>query len=355
MSDDIIDLTSPHRKAKGRGTDSIVKSRFESIQIEYLDDDEQQIKTQVFKDTSRTIIAKNDSPDVGFNATLNPYRGCEHGCVYCYARPTHEYLGLSSGLDFETKIFAKLDAPELLLKTLGSRSYTPEVLGMSGVTDCYQPIERQLKITRGCLEILSATNHPVVVITKNYLVTRDLDIFKKLALFNAVHIVLSITTLDEELARRMEPRASTPARRLLAIKELSAAGIPVSVNMAPLIPGLTDHEIPNILATAKQHGAFSAHYAMLRLPHGVKDQFVAWLDRYYPLRKNKVVHRLLEMRDGKLYHAQFGSRMVGAGPYAEHLAKMFSHYRQLYELNRSKKLSVENFCAPSTNSQLSLF
>jgi DNA repair photolyase len=328
---------------RGRGTGSVAKSRFETRETYYAEEEATQIETQVFKDTSRSILAYNDSPDIGFNASLNAYRGCEHGCIYCYARPTHEYFGLSAGLDFESKLFAKFDAPQLLRAELEKKSWKPQAIGMSGVTDCYQPIERKLEITRGCLQVLLDFRNPVVIITKNYLVTRDMDILKELAQFNAVHVVMSITTLDKELARRMEPRASQPHWRVRAVEELTKAGIHVSVNMAPIIPGLTDHEIPTLLKTAANAGARNAHYTMLRLPYGVKDLFQNWLDEHYPLQKSKVLNRIKEVRGGKLYNAEFGSRMRGEGDYAHHVEQMFARMRTKYHLNLSSPLTAEHF------------
>lgn len=338
---------------RGRGTGSIVKGRFERVQLTMAPEEARQITTEIFKDASRSIITYNDSPDVGFNASLNPYRGCEHGCIYCYARPTHEYFGLSSGIDFETKIFAKTNAVELLKKALDAKSYEPQVLGMSGVTDCYQPIEKELELTRRCLAILAEYRNPVVIVTKNHLVTRDLDILKELASFRAAHVIISITTLDKDVARVMEPRASTPSRRLQALAALREANIPASVNVAPVVPGLTDHEMPKILESAKNAGALSAHYAMVRLPYSVKDLFDAWLTEHFPDRKNKILNRLKEIRHGKLNSATFGERMVGNGPYADHVALMFARYRTFYGYERFWPLSAEFFRRP--NAQLDFF
>lgn len=351
--DYFISDVKPHIAVKGRGTGSTVKGRFDCLQVNLIQEDSRQIKTQIFQDSSRSIIAYNKSPDVGFNASINPYRGCEHGCIYCYARPTHEYFGLSSGLDFETKIFAKMEAATLLKKELEHKSFVPQPLGMSGVTDCYQPIERELTLTRQCLRVLASYRNPVVIITKNYLVTRDIDILTTLVPYQAIHVIISITTLDNKLARTMEPRASTPEYRLKAIEELHRAHIPVGVNVAPLIPGLTDHEMPLILEKAASKGASSAHYTMLRLPYSVKDLFENWLTEHFPDRKSKVLTRLKEIRDGKLNSAQFGDRMLGNGPYADHIAHMFSHYKKRYQLNKMRKLSTQHFHIPSD--QLSLF
>src|SRR5262249_29963864 len=233
--------------------------------------------TQFFRDSSRTIIARNDSPDVGFDASINPYRGCEHGCTYCYARPTHEYLGFSAGLDFETKIMVKEDAPELLRRELAAPRYQPKPLALSGVTDPYQPIERRLQLTRRCLEVLVEFRNPVVIVTKNHLVTRDADLLGELATRRAVAVFVSVTTLDADLARILEPRASSPPGRLDAVKELAELGIPVGVLVAPVIPGLTDHELPSILKAVASAGAISAGYVMLRLPHAVAVLFEQWL------------------------------------------------------------------------------
>lgn len=343
MIDDDSDLRA-RINVRGRGTGEMVKGRFERIEASYEQQEAQQVSTHVFKDTSRSIISTNDSPDVGMNATLNPYRGCEHGCIYCYARPTHEYLGFSAGLDFETKLFAKMEAPTLLRAELMKKSWKPQVLVMSGITDCYQPIERELKLTRGCLEVLAEFKNPVVIISKNYLVTRDIDILKEMATQQLAHVVMSITTLDKEIARTMEPRASTPDRRVKAVEELTAAGIPVSVNMAPIVPGLTDHEIPALLKRAAEAGALRANYTMLRLPYGVKDLFETWLEEHFPTRKQKVLNRLRDIRGGKLYDAKFGSRMRGEGIFADHIEQMFDNARERYGLNKpSRPLSTAHF------------
>lgn len=353
MTDEDSDLRA-RIAVRGRGTGELTKGRFERLEVELVQEDEKQVETQVFKDSSRTILSFNDSPDVGFSATLNPYRGCEHGCIYCYARPTHEYHGLSAGLDFETKLFAKTDAPELLRAALRAKSWQPQVIGLSGVTDCYQPIERQFKITRGCLTVLAEFRNPVVIITKNILVTQDIDLLKTLAEYQAVHVVLSITTLDKELARKMEPRASRPDLRLKAIELLAQNGIPVSVNMAPIIPGLTCHEIPSLLKSAADAGAIGAGYTLVRLPYGVKDLFQNWLDENYPLRKQKVLNRIKEVRNGKLNSAEFGDRMRGEGIYAKHIAQVFTQSRKRYGLDKkSAPLSTAHF--RRSEPQLSLF
>jgi DNA repair photolyase len=336
---------SAHIAVRGRGTGELIKGRFEKLEVAYEQNLEaKQVDTELYKDSSRSIISTNDSPDVGFTASINPYRGCEHGCIYCYARPTHEYLGLSAGLDFERKIFAKHDAPELLRAQFMKKSWKPMPVGLSGVTDCYQPSERKLKITRRCLQVLAEFRNPVFIITKNHLITRDIDIFKELAKYNCIQAVISITTLDKQLARVMEPRASTPPMRLKAVEELNKAGIPVSVNVAPIVPGLTDHEIPEILKAAAGAGALSASYVMLRLPYGVKDLFSVWLDENYPLKKQKILNRITEIRGGKLYNAEFGTRMRGEGIYAEQIQQIFVKYRSKYGLTkRANGLSIEHF------------
>lgn len=279
--------------------------------------------TVFLQDHSKSIINYNDSPDIGFDASINPYRGCEHGCVYCYARPTHEYLGFSAGLDFESRIMVKEAASDLLRKELASPRWKPQVIAMSGVTDCYQPVERRLKITRRCLEVLAEFRNPVVIVTKNHLVTRDQDVLQELARYQAVGVCISVTSLDSSLASRLEPRASLPAHRLAAIRTLASAGIPVNVLMAPVIPGLTDHEIPAVLEAARAAGACSAGYVALRLPHGVGPLFEDWLKKHYPERAEKVLGRIRSLRSGHLNDPRFGSRMRGEGAFADQLEQMF--------------------------------
>ncbi|MGI9625568.1 MAG: PA0069 family radical SAM protein, partial [Longimicrobiales bacterium] len=257
-------------------------------------------KTEFIPDRTVQVLAENNSPDVPFDVSLNAYRGCSHGCVYCYARPTHEYLGYSSGLDFEQKILVKHRAPELLRKALSKRGWRPRVLGMSGVTDPYQPAERRFRLTRGCLEVLRDFRNPVSLITKNHLVTRDVDLLAELADFNGVHVTLSITSLDRTLQRVMEPRTSVPGRRLRAIETLAKAGVPVGVNLAPIIPGLTDEEVPRILAASRDAGATYAAFILLRLPLGVADHFDTWLSRHFPDRKDRILGRIRAMRGGSL-------------------------------------------------------
>lgn len=354
-------------RIRGRGALDNPAGRFETLSCETdldstpeTDEDGQilpprQVKTQIFHDRSKSILSTNDSPDIGMDATLNPYRGCEHGCIYCFARPTHEYLGMSAGLDFETKIFAKPDAPRLLVDTLSSKNWEPKIIFMSGVTDPYQPIEKKLGITRGCLEVLADFRNPVSFITKNSLITRDLDLLIRLAAYKAVSINMSVTTLDHKLARTMEPRASTPVARLRAIEALSKAGIPVNVLIGPVIPGLTEHEIPHILESAANAGACSAGYTMLRLPYGVKDLFQAWLHEHFPDRAEKVLNRIRSVRDGKITSAEFGDRMRGAGFHADQIAQIFDLARRKYGLTKRVTLSTAHFKRDARNPQLSLF
>ncbi len=316
----------PRRSIVGRGAAGNPKNRFERIEVEpdEIEGDEPRPETVYLRDHSRSIIARNDSPDIGFDASINPYRGCSHGCVYCFARPTHEYLGLSAGLDFESRILVKQDAPELLRKELLSPRWNPQVLSMSGVTDPYQPVERRLRITRRCLGVLAEFRNPVVIVTKNYLVTRDLDLLSELASHDAAAVAFSLTTLDDDLRRIMEPRTSRPARRLAAVEKLAAGGIPVGVMTAPVIPGLNDHELPNLLSAAAEAGATFAAYVPVRLPYAVAPLFEDWLACHFPERKDKVLNRIRSMRGGELNDASFGSRMRGEGLFAKHIAQLFS-------------------------------
>jgi DNA repair photolyase len=344
---------------RGRGAPINPPNRFEPLWYsrdpEWNDLEDPALETQFFRDTSRSIITYNNSPDVGFDASINPYRGCEHGCIYCYARPTHEYLGFSAGVDFESKILVKEDAPELLRRELSSPRWKPQVLAISGVTDSYQPIERRLQLTRRCLQVLAEFRNPVVVITKNHLVTRDVDVLGELARYEAVRVFLSITTLDGSLSRVMEPRASHPTRRLAAIEALSQAGVQTGVLVAPVIPGLTDHELPSILAAAVQAGAKVAGYVTLRLPHGVGPLFEQWLEQHFPNRKDKVLHRVRAIRGGKLNDPRFHSRMRGEGLFAEQIRSLFAlACRKAGIDGRGPALSTAAFRVPSA-SQLSLF
>ena len=343
---------------RGRGAAENPPNRFVPIQVELESRtaDDPLPRTQFFRDDSRSIIAYNDSPDVGFNASVNPYRGCETGCSYCFARPTHEYFGLSAGLDFETKIFVKETAPELLRRELASSRWNPQLLALSGVTDPYQPIERRLQVTRRCLEVLVEARNPTGIITKNHLVTRDTDLFQELDRFRAVAASLSVTSLDAELQRVMEPRTSIPQRRLEAIRKLAEAGIPTGVMVAPVIPGLTDHELPDILTAAAEAGATRAGFIMLRLPLAVAPLFEAWLERHFPDRKEKVLNRLRDMSDGKLYDSSFGRRQRGEGPFAEHVRQMFEiTCSRLGLAGRPPALTTAHFRRPSLGRQLRLF
>lgn len=291
-------------------------------------------KTRFFKDNTKSILVRNDSPDIPFTWSLNPYRGCEHGCVYCYARPYHEYLGLSSGLDFETMIFVKEDAPKLLAAELGKKSWEVDTIALGGVTDVYQPVERKLKITRGCLEVMADARQPCGLVTKNALAARDVDVFQELTRHAGVRVYFSITTLDADLARRMEPRASTPSARLAAMRELAKAGVKVGVMAAPMILGLTDHEMPGILEAAADAGAVTAGYVPLRLPHQLGTLFDDWLKQNYPDRRDKVFNQIRSIRGGELNDSRFGARMRGEGVFAVHLAKLFSLTCRRVGLNR---------------------
>ncbi len=324
------------RKApRGRGVAGNPAGRFERIEVKCLDAGPGKIETEYLADASRSIIAYNQSPDVGFDASLNPYRGCEHGCAYCYARPTHEFLGFSAGLDFETRILVKEQAPELLERELAAPGWKPQALGLSGVTDPYQPIERKLELTRRCLAVLARCRNPVVVITKNALVTRDLDYLSELARHDAVRVFLSVTTLDNELARRLEPRTSHPRKRLEAIERLAAAGIPTGVLIAPVIPALTDHEMPAILEAGAAAGARHARFVLLRLPGAVRELFLGWLDEHEPGKKERVVSRIRSLRGGALNDTRFGTRGRGEGPFAEQIKALFETYCRRYGLERS--------------------
>lgn len=357
-------LESVH--ARGRGAQLNPGNRFEAIRLHILGDHldstaiehpkGQQSQTRILNDRSRTIINRIDSPDLPFEWTINPYRGCEHGCVYCYARPTHETLGLSSGLDFESVIVAKENAPELLRCELSSSRWNGEPIVMSGVTDPYQPIEGTLRITRRCLEVMVECGQPVSLITKSQLITRDLDLLQPHAMRRAAKAAISITTLDPHLARAMEPRASSPAQRLRAVRSLSEAGIPVAVMVAPILPGLNDHEIPAILRAAREHGATSAGWIMLRLPHQLRAIFVDWLHRTYPNRAKRIVHHLQEMRGDSMYDATYGRRMRGRGALAEQIDQSFTIFARRYGLDQpGPTLSSDSFRRPISGGQLNLF
>ena len=331
----------------GRGASSNPPNRFERLTVEHdewADPDDPLPPTQLYGDSTREILSTNDSPDVPMDVGINPYRGCEHACVYCYARPYHEYLGLSAGLDFETRIMVKRDAPELLRRRLSSPRWKPTPIMLSGATDPYQPVERRLRVTRGVLEVFAEFRNPVGVITKSHLVTRDLDLLADLAAHSAAGVVLSITTLRNELQRVMEPRTSVPARRLEAVRALARAGIPVGVNVAPVIPGLTDHEMPAILESASEAGASFASYILVRLPHAVAPLFETWLEQHFPERKNKVLSRLRDLHGGRLHDSTWGRRKRGRGVFAEQIERLFSLARRKAGLEGSMvSLSVSAF------------
>jgi DNA repair photolyase len=334
---------------KGRGASWNPHNRFEKL--EYIVDEDAHVeenesgpRTMYLRDPSRSIIASNDSPDVGFDASINPYRGCEHGCIYCYARPTHEFLGFSAGLDFETKILVKEDAPQLLREELNAKKWEPKVIALSGVTDPYQPIERRLGITRGCLEVLAEFRNPVGIITKNHLVTRDADVLSDMASWNGARAFLSITSLDAKLQRVMEPRTASPELRLDAVAKLTEAGVPAGVMVAPVVPGLTDHELPAILAAAKKAGAKWAGFVVLRLPWAVAPLFEQWLGEHFPDRKDKVLNRIRDLRGGKLYDAQWGVRGRGTGIFAEQIEALFDVTCRRLGLNEEdRELSTSEF------------
>lgn len=335
---------------RGRGTADDLPNRFERLHVE-LDPEERgdphRRPTQYFRDASRSVLTRNQSPDVGFDWSLNPYRGCMHGCVYCYARPTHEYLGFSPGLDFESKIMVKQDAPELLRQALARPRWVPVPVVMSGVTDPYQPVERRLGVTRGCLAVFAEARSPVSIITKSRLVERDVDLLASLAEHGAAHVTLSVTTLDRRLQRALEPRASPPEHRLSAIRTLAQAGVPVAVNVAPIIPGLTEHEIPEILAAAKEAGASAAGFTVLRLPGAVRPLFLQWMEEHIPQRAGKVRSRLTNLRGGMLYDSAFGTRMRGEGPFADQIRTLFDLAVRRHGLDRrSFALRTDAFRAP---------
>lgn len=293
-----------------------------------------QLKTHFLRDHSRSLLSRNSSPDVGFEWSINPYRGCEHGCVYCYARPSHEQLGFNAGRDFESRIVVKHDAAAILRRELAARRWKGEAIALSGNTDCYQPVERQLRLTRSCLEVLAEARNATVIITKSALVTRDIDLLASLAKRRAVQVRISLTTLDPDLARRLEPRASSPARRLEAIRKLAEAGIPVGVMASPIIPGLNDSELPAILGAAAEAGATNASWILLRLPEPVDEIFLDWLEKHRPLARRRVENLIRETRAGDLYRSEFGERMRGSGEYARQLDGLFHASARRFGLDR---------------------
>jgi DNA repair photolyase len=348
---------------RGRGASWSPANRFEELHVDQTDPDVVNVDpgaeerprrgTQYFCDGTKSIITRNNSPDVGFETSLNPYRGCEHGCIYCYARPTHEYLGFSAGLDFESKIMVKTNARDLLRAELESPRWQPQTLVMSGVTDPYQPIEKKLCITRGCLEVLAKFRNPVAIITKNCLVTRDIDLLRDLAACNAIAVNISVTSLDPKLQRVLEPRTSSPQARLDAVRQLRSAGIPTGVMLAPIIPGLTDHEAPRILDACAKAGAQFANYTIVRLPWAVAPLFEHWLEEHFPDRKEKVLGRIRDLRANRLNNSRWHTRMTGEGIFAEQIASLFKVGCHRAGIGERPKLSTAAF--RRTKEQLKLF
>ena len=364
MNDSSPPAKLPH--AVGRGSQIRPPNRFESIRQEtdlaqLLPEDaladDVRIKTAFYDDVSQTILTENDSPDVGFRWSINPYRGCEHGCLYCYARPTHELLGMDAGLDFETKIMVKRNAAQLLRERLNRPSWVGDVIVISGVTDCYQPAERSFRLTRSLLEVMSEANQACGIVTKNALVLRDLDILRAMAERQLVHVNVSITSLNAALARSMEPRTSLPEQRLRAVRELSAAGVPVRVLLAPVVPGLTDREIPSILEACREAGAHGAGYVLLRLPLAVLPIFEDWLARERPLEKDRVTALIRSTRDGRMNDSTWGRRMSGQGEYAKQIAETFRVFARKFELDGDlPKYDTSLFRAPRlVGGQMKLF
>jgi len=340
---------SPIDPPAKRGTAANPENRYERIHVDF--DEELQEDgtppTLFYRDASRSVLARNDSPDIGFEFSLNPYRGCEHGCIYCYARPSHEYLSFSAGLDFERRILVKEDAPQRLREAFLSPRWQPQIVSLSGNTDCYQPVERRLQLTRRCLEVFCEFRNPVGIVTKSALVARDCDLLSDLARDGAAQVMISITSLDPHLARRMEPRAAQPARRLEAVEQLAAAGVPVGVLTAPIIPGLNDEEIPAILAAAAKAGARTAGWVLLRLPKPVDALFDQWLQDNYPNRRERVLHRIRECRDGHISDSAFGRRMRGTGVYADQIAALFKTAARRHGLDRHEPpLNTDAFRRP---------
>jgi DNA repair photolyase len=350
-------------RRRGRGAVSNPGGRYEPVQTETFDDgwdiedEKPPAPTEIIVETARKIITRNDSPDISFDQSINPYRGCEHGCIYCFARPTHAFQGLSPGLDFETKIFVKPNAAELLEKELRAPGYEVKTIAMGTNTDPYQPLEKKLRITRGILEVLQRANHPVGIVTKGHLVTRDIDILAPMAERGLAKVALSITTLDPKLARRMEPRAATPGKRLEAVRKLSEAGIPVSVLVAPIVPAINDHEIEAILKAVKQAGATEAGYVLLRLPYELKDLMRDWLVENYPDKLKHVFALVQSTRGGKDYDATWGLRQTGVGPYAWVIGRRFEAAAERLGLNkRQPPMRTDLFTPPPKETgQLSLF
>jgi DNA repair photolyase len=341
-ADDTFSVQVREERRNGRGAESNASGRYEKLERYAFDDGWRTLdelppfKTEVQLDTTREIITRNESPDISFDRSINPYRGCEHGCAYCFARPTHAYLGLSPGLDFEAKLFVKPDAARLLEKELAKPGYEPRTIAIGTNTDPYQPIERRYRVMREILEVLDKTSHPVGIVTKSHLVTRDIDILSRMAARGLARVALSVTTLDRKLARAMEPRAATPERRLDALKQLSAAGIPTTVMVAPIIPALTDNEMERILDAAHGMGVKSAGYVLLRLPLEVRDIFKEFLERDYPDRAQHVLSVLRTMRGGKDYDSTWGKRMTGEGPYAWQIGRRFELAASRLGMNKER-------------------
>lgn len=342
-------------KIKGRGTSDNPANRFEPIYYDHDNPEDINSSTQFFTDTSKSLITFNKSPDISIDAFINPYRGCEHGCVYCYARPFHEYLGLSAGLDFETKIFVKENAPVLLKKELTGAKWKPQIVGIGGVTDAYQPAERKWQLTRKCLQVFNDFNNPVAIITKNTLVQRDKDILKEMAEKNTVFVLFSITSLNDKIISVMEPRTSRPLLKLKAIEELTKCGIKTGVMIGPVVPGLTDHEIPEIIKQSVNAGAVLARYILIRLPFGVKELFEKWLEMHFSDRKEKVLNRIRSMRDGSLYNPAFFERQRGNGIFAEQTQKVFETACRKNGIEEAQFELTTKYFKNTINSQLSLF
>ncbi len=346
----------------GRGAQSNPDNRFAEHDREAFDDgwgtlDEHvpPLRTELLVDASKSLITYNDSPDIPFDRSINPYRGCEHGCIYCYARPSHAYLGLSPGLDFESRLFHKPDAAALLRKELSRPGYRCAPIAVGVNTDAYQPVERKLGITRALIEVLFEFNHPFSIVTKSALIERDLDLLVDMAKRDLVHIAITLTTLDRRLARVMEPRAAAPDRRLETIRRLHSAGVPVSVSVSPIIPFLNDHELETILQTARQAGTRDASYVLLRLPHEVKDLFCDWLAAHYPLKAQRILHRILDSRGSKAYDSRFGTRMRGEGHYADLIASRFRMAYRKCRFPGPPPLDCSRFRVPGRPEQIGLF
>ena len=357
-------MSTPPPLVKGRGARSNAASRFVSAQREAFDDgwtledpEPAQLTTTVLPDASKTIIARNSSPDIHFDRSINPYRGCEHGCIYCFARPAHAYLGLSPGLDFESRLFFKPDAARLLTAELSKKGYRPRHIQVGADTDPYQPLERRMRVTRQVLEVLQAFRHPLTIITKSNLITRDVDILGEMGQARLAGAAISITTLDRRLARSMEPRAATPQRRLDAVRQLTKAGCPVTVMFAPVIPGLNDHELENVLQASAEAGATGAGYVLVRLPNEISELFQQWLATDHPDRAARVMSLIRQTRGGKDYVSEWGERQRGQGPVAQLIARRFAAARARYGLDQPRRtLDVEAFRPPpKPGDQMSLF